>query len=175
QGAVFDKLYFTPSQTFADNLGLKLSLTNAAITTDYSGDSNSTLKINGHSVDEIQWLSKFLTIRAKYEDDGTDNVHIRSFQYIIDKKEYVWTHDIQVLNNEGKPGNLTCDNTYLPYPDQKINSLAICGDHCEGISGYSSTDPSAESDVFSSASAKSSTLYALPAAVIGVFAASILF
>ncbi|KAJ2373019.1 hypothetical protein IW150_003827, partial [Coemansia sp. RSA 2607] len=115
QGAVFDKLYFTPSQTFADNLGLKLSvsqaalydtaisrgtsdntgslgniikLTNAAITTDYSGDSNSTLKINGHSVDEIQWLSKFLTIRAKYEDDGTDNVHIRSFQYIIDKKEY---------------------------------------------------------------------------------------
>ncbi|KAJ1721314.1 hypothetical protein LPJ53_004138 [Coemansia erecta] len=194
QGAIFDKLYFTPSQTFADNLGLKLSVsqaalydtaisrgasnstgslggiiksTNAAFTANTSGDSNSTLKINGYSVDEIKWLSKFLTIRAKYEDDGAKSVNVLSFQYIISKKEYVWTHDIQVLNNEGKPGNLTCDNSYLPYPDQKINSLATCGDGCEGIDGYSSSH--------SSASTKSSGLFALSAAALGVFAASILF
>ncbi|KAJ2787305.1 hypothetical protein GGI15_000855 [Coemansia interrupta] len=194
QGAIFDKLYFNPSQNFADNLGLKLSVsqaalydtaisrgssnstgslggiiksTNAAFTANTPGDSNSTLKINGYSVDEIKWLSKFLTIRAKYEDKGAKSVNVLSFQYIIDKKEYVWTHDIEVLNNEGKPGNLTCDNSYLPYPDHKINSLAICGDDCEGIDGYSSTH--------SSASTKSSGLFALSAAFFGVFAASILF
>ncbi|KAJ2721278.1 hypothetical protein GGI07_004058 [Coemansia sp. Benny D115] len=160
QGEVYDKLYYTPSQNFADKLGMKLSVsqaamydaaisrgtsnstgslggmiseTNKGITKDISGDSNSTLKIGKYSVDEVKWLGMFLDVWAKYQDKGANSVHIKSFKYIIQKKEYTWVHEIEVLNNEGKPGNLTCDNTYLPYPDQKTNPLATCGDMCSEV------------------------------------------
>ncbi|KAJ1643705.1 hypothetical protein LPJ64_004556, partial [Coemansia asiatica] len=156
QGTVFDKLYFTPSQNWADSLGLKLSVSQAAlydtavscgasnntgslggiikatnknVTADITGDSGNMLKINGHSIDEIKWLNKFLDARAKYENEGQSNVHIKSFKYIIKLKEYSWEHEIQVLNDKGKPGNVTCDNTYLPYPDQKTSPLATCGNN----------------------------------------------
>ncbi|KAJ1807378.1 hypothetical protein LPJ56_006250, partial [Coemansia sp. RSA 2599] len=143
QGTVFDKLYFSPSQKHADNLGLTLSVsqaalydtaislgagdekgslggiieeTNKSITEDVSdGDSGSTLTINGHKIDEIEWLNKFLEVRAEYEDEGTSNISILSYKYIIEKKEYKWDHEIEVLNNEGDVGSVTCDNSYIPY------------------------------------------------------------
>ncbi|KAJ2605411.1 hypothetical protein H4R99_001140 [Coemansia sp. RSA 1722] len=189
QGSVFEKLYFNPSQKWADDLGLKLSVSQAAlydtaisrgasnstgslggiikatnkkITADVSGgDSNSTLKINGHSIDEIKWLGKFLDVRANYEDEGQSNVHIKSFKYIIKLKEYNWEHEIEVLNNQGKPGNVTCDNSYLPYPDQKTNPLATCGSNCSGIE--------------SSITSASSSVSRISIAAIGVFVASMLF
>ncbi|KAJ2232748.1 hypothetical protein IWW45_004734 [Coemansia sp. RSA 485] len=189
QGSVFEKLYFNPSQKWADDLGLKLSVSQAAlydtaisrgasnstgslggiikatnkkITADVSGgDSNSTLKINGHSIDEIKWLGKFLDVRANYEDEGQSNVHIKSFKYIIKLKEYNWEHEIEVLNDQGKPGNVTCDNSYLPYPEQKTNPLATCGSNCSGIE--------------SSITSASSSVSRISIAAIGVFVASMLF
>ncbi|KAJ2705988.1 hypothetical protein FB645_001965 [Coemansia sp. IMI 203386] len=142
QGTVFESLYFNPSQKLADSLGLKLSVSQAAfydtaislgagngsgslggiikatnkkVTKDVSGDSGSTLEINGHSIDEIEWLNMFFDTRAKYEDEGDSNISILSYKYIIEKGEYTWDHEIEVLNNEGDVGSVTCDNSYVPY------------------------------------------------------------
>ncbi|KAJ2080973.1 hypothetical protein H4R24_002690 [Coemansia sp. RSA 988] len=93
QDIVRNKLYYNPSQKYADDLGLQLDIsraqmydtaiehgtsedadglealinyTNAKFTKDSPGDSKSTLSINGKQVDEIVWLTMFLKVR---EDD----------------------------------------------------------------------------------------------------------
>ncbi|KAJ1961576.1 hypothetical protein GGI12_003171, partial [Dipsacomyces acuminosporus] len=92
QDKIRDQMYFNPALKYADQLGLKLSitqgqlydtgvqhgtgtdadglgnlikLTNAAFKSDAPGSSQSTLTINGKKVDEIVWLNKFLEIRAE--------------------------------------------------------------------------------------------------------------
>ncbi|KAI7834422.1 lysozyme-like domain-containing protein [Kickxella alabastrina] len=162
QGTVYDNLYFTPSQTQAKTLGLKLSVSLAAfydtavsrgssdsagslggiikeakkkVTSNKTGDSKSNLKINGYTIDEIEWLKMFLDVRAKYDSIGK-NVNIKSYKYIIEQKQYTWVDKIDVLNNKGKPGDVTCENSYNPFdisPGQKINSLALCGNSCSEV------------------------------------------
>ncbi|KAJ2803265.1 hypothetical protein H4R20_002965, partial [Coemansia guatemalensis] len=93
QDIVRNKLYYLPSQKYADDLGLRLDISraqmydtgiqhgtgedadslgalindaNAEFTQDSPGDSKSTLSINGNQVDEIVWLNMFIKVR---EDD----------------------------------------------------------------------------------------------------------
>ncbi|KAJ1644521.1 hypothetical protein LPJ64_003829 [Coemansia asiatica] len=143
KSTVFDKLYFTPSQKQADDLGLKQSVrqailyntaisrgagddsdslggiiqqVNESITEDVSGGgSGSTLTIKSHSIDEIEWLNKFLKTRAKYEDEGDSNISILAYKNIIEKKEYNWDREFEVLNDEDDVGNATCDKSFQPY------------------------------------------------------------
>ncbi|KAJ2858483.1 hypothetical protein J3B02_000233 [Coemansia erecta] len=143
QSTVFDKLYFTPSQKQADDLGLKQSVrqavpyntaisrgagddsdslggiiqqVNESITEDVSGGgSGSTLTIKSHLIDEIEWLNKFLKTRAKYEDEGDSNISILAYKNIIEKKEYNWDREFEVLNDEDDVGNATCDKLFQPY------------------------------------------------------------
>ncbi|KAJ1989134.1 hypothetical protein GGI25_004983 [Coemansia spiralis] len=153
QGAIFDKLYFTPSQGFADSLGLQLSVsqgqmydaaishgtsnnsrslggmiqtTNSKFANDTLGGSNSTLSIGGYQVDEIEWLKEFINVRKAI---GSKNnlASINSYNYIINQTEYVWVHDIKVLNGQGEVGDVTCDHTYLPGEEPLLNTPPVSG------------------------------------------------
>ncbi|KAJ1890393.1 hypothetical protein LPJ66_007510 [Kickxella alabastrina] len=171
QDAVYDELYFNPSQIFADELGLKLSVSQAAmydtailrgagdyvgtlggiiketnekVTGNKQGDSKSSLKINGYTVDEIEWLNMFLDVRANYDNIGT-TVNIKSYKYIIEQKEYAWKHNISILDNGGQPGNITCDNSYNSQSEQIAQPLVACGNACSEVesSKYKSFSSSA--------------------------------
>ncbi|KAJ2880301.1 hypothetical protein FB639_002867 [Coemansia asiatica] len=147
QDNIRDQLYFDPSQKYAATLGLKLSITqgqlydtgiqhgtgtdadglgaliddtNKSFTSDQAGDSGSTLTINGHQVDEIVWLKKFLDVRTadlknpKEKDNQGGNYwaqttyRIESYQYILDQKEYKWGGSVKILDNDGKPTTVSC-------------------------------------------------------------------
>ncbi|KAI9501405.1 lysozyme-like domain-containing protein [Coemansia spiralis] len=147
QDMLRDQLYFDPSQKLADDAGLKLSIsqaqmydtgiehgtwpdkdglptlineTSASFTSDASGDSGSTLNINGHQVDEIVWLKKFISVREDHlihprepENQGGNYwaqtiYRTKSYTYAINKREYVWSNAVTILDNDGKPVLLTC-------------------------------------------------------------------
>ncbi|KAI8323515.1 lysozyme-like protein [Martensiomyces pterosporus] len=146
QDTIRDNLYFSPSQKYADKLGLKFSIsqaqlydagiqhgtgtdadglgglvkaTNAAFTKDAPGSSGSTLTINGHKVDEVVWLQKFLNVRTAdlkkpHEKENASGAwaktlyRIKSYQHALDKKEYNWTKSVEILNNDGKVTTVSC-------------------------------------------------------------------
>ncbi|KAJ2726298.1 hypothetical protein H4S00_001889 [Coemansia sp. D1744] len=153
QGSVFEKDYYNPSQSLADQLGLKLSIaqaqlydaaiahgigsssdelvgmidaTNKAITADISGSSSNTLTISGYRVDELEWLKRFLVTRAKYRDVHGTKASIDSYTYMINNNEAAWGDKIYVLNDQGNEGDIDCNNSYVPYstPDNNTGSSA---------------------------------------------------
>ncbi|KAJ1849567.1 hypothetical protein LPJ70_000387 [Coemansia sp. RSA 2708] len=148
QGTVFEKDYFNKSQSMADDLGVKLSITqaqiydtaiahgagsssdqlggmikttNKGITEDISGDSSNSLDINGYTVDEVEWLKRFLVTRAKYKDVHGAKASIDSYTYMINKNETVWGSKVDVLNDKGAEGDVDCNNSYEPYPKPNPN------------------------------------------------------
>ncbi|ORX71984.1 lysozyme-like protein [Linderina pennispora] len=145
QDKVRDEMYFDPSQKLADKLGAQLDVTraqlydttiqhgdgsdpdsvgalikktSASFKADAKGSSGSTLKINGHNVDEIVWLTKFLQVRM----DDLKNPHnketqkewaksvtrVKSYQYVVAQKQYKWGSSIKALNNDGKATTVKC-------------------------------------------------------------------
>ncbi|ORX65082.1 lysozyme-like protein [Linderina pennispora] len=146
QDSIRDSMYYNPSQKLADQLGLKLSIsraqlydcgiqhgtgsdadglagliktTNASFKADAKGSSGSTLKINGHNVDEVAWLTKFLQVRTNdllhpKEKENASGAwketlyRVKSYQYALSKKQYNWTKSVQVLDNDGKPVTVSC-------------------------------------------------------------------
>ncbi|KAJ1862585.1 hypothetical protein LPJ73_000721 [Coemansia sp. RSA 2703] len=150
QDTIRDNLYLTPSQEYAEQLGLQLSIskgqmydaglehgvtgdrdtldmliqeTNESITGDMTGDSGSTLTINGYKVDEIAWLTEFLKVRAndlknpKESYNGAEGYwaqsvyRIESYQYAIEQKQYKWTSSAKFLDNDGSPVTVSCDTS----------------------------------------------------------------
>ncbi|KAJ1664958.1 hypothetical protein IW140_002757 [Coemansia sp. RSA 1813] len=153
QALMRDKLYFDPSQEYGDKVGLKLSIsqaqmydagiehgtwpdkdglptlieeTSASFQNDTLGDSGSTLDINGHKVDEIVWLQKFMDVRQDHllhprEPDNQSGGYwaqtlyrVRSYQFAIDQKEYMWTDSVKVLDNDGNPICIKCQTATCP-------------------------------------------------------------
>ncbi|KAJ2356785.1 hypothetical protein IWW50_002382 [Coemansia erecta] len=147
QDSLRDKLYFTPSQVLADQVGLKFDVsrgelydtglehgtgdgpddlgalikdTSATFTADATGDSGSTLKVNGHSVDEIVWLKKFISVvdddlknPKDKENQGGDEwsqdlYRTKSYSYIVDAKTYMYGKSVEVLDNDGNPTTVKC-------------------------------------------------------------------
>ncbi|KAJ1957228.1 hypothetical protein EC988_000940 [Linderina pennispora] len=145
QEKVRDEMYFDPSQKLADSLNAQLDVTRAQIydasiqhgigegydsigglikrtnesfKADASGSSGSTLKVNGHNVDEVVWLDKFLKVRM----DDLKNPHnketqkewsgsvtrVKSYQYIVAQKQYRWDSSIKALDNDGKVAEVKC-------------------------------------------------------------------
>ncbi|KAJ2551431.1 hypothetical protein EV175_003694 [Coemansia sp. RSA 1933] len=141
QDNIRDQLYFNPAQQAATELGAKFDVTkgqifdtgiehgtgddadgmltlikntNSAFTSDQTGDSGSTLAVNGHKVDEIVWLKKFIEIRTndlkhpkEADNQGGDywaqtTYRTVSYSNIIDQKEYMWTKTVKLLDNDGK-------------------------------------------------------------------------
>ncbi|KAJ2396498.1 hypothetical protein GGI05_001087 [Coemansia sp. RSA 2603] len=151
QDTIRDKLYVAPAADYANQLGLKFSITqgqlydtgiehgtgtdadglgslikntNAKFTADDTTDnSGSTLTINGHQVDEITWLKKFLEVRTedlknpKEKDNQGGNYwaqttyRIESYQYALEQKEYTWTSTVKLLDNDGNPTSVSCDSS----------------------------------------------------------------
>ncbi|KAJ1733565.1 hypothetical protein LPJ72_002802 [Coemansia sp. Benny D160-2] len=151
-----DEMYFDPSQELGAKVGLQLSIshaqmydagiqhgtwadkdglptlieeTSASFGNDtLDGNSGSTLDVNGHKVDEIAWLRKFMQVRQDHllhpreKYNQGDNYwaqtlyRVRSYEYAIDRKEYVWTDSVKFLDNDGKPFNCS-PNTYALYSD----------------------------------------------------------
>ncbi|KAJ2776272.1 hypothetical protein H4R18_005755 [Coemansia javaensis] len=147
QDTVRDALYFTPSQAAADKLGLKFDISRGQLydtgiehgtgsdadgllalvdgasktfTADQTGDSGSTLNINGHKVDEIAWLKAFIAVREadltnpKEKDNQGGNYwaqttyRTKSYTYAIGLKEYMYGSSIKILDNDGKPMTVKC-------------------------------------------------------------------
>ncbi|KAI9501404.1 glycosyl hydrolase family 46-domain-containing protein [Coemansia spiralis] len=147
QDTVRDDLYYNPAQAASNKLGLKLdisqgqiydtgiehgtgddldgmlaliSATNKEFTSDAPGDSGSTLTINGHQVDEIVWLQKFIQVREadlknpkEKENQGGNywaqtTYRTKSYSYMIAQKEYMWTKSVTLLDNDGKPTTVSC-------------------------------------------------------------------
>ncbi|KAJ2818154.1 hypothetical protein IWW50_005915, partial [Coemansia erecta] len=139
QDSLRDKLYYTPSQKLADELGLKFDITRGELydtgiqhgmggadglealvkdtsdsfTKDATGDSGSTLKINGKSVDEIVWLKKFITVvnddlkNPKEEENqggdawADDTYRTQSYTFMLDAKTYMYGKSVEALDNDG--------------------------------------------------------------------------
>ncbi|KAJ2390065.1 hypothetical protein H4S02_002051, partial [Coemansia sp. RSA 2611] len=151
QDTIRDQMYYNPSQKEADKLGAKLDVTrgeiydtgiqhgtgegedglaaligytNAAFSSDQTGDSGSTLSINGKQVDEIVWLKKFITIRdedlknpKEPENQGGDMVwadddyRTKSYSYMIDAGTYMFGKSVKVLDNDGNPITVECQDS----------------------------------------------------------------
>ncbi|KAJ2474063.1 hypothetical protein GGI02_000409 [Coemansia sp. RSA 2322] len=162
QDTIRDNLYFSPAMVYATQLGLKTSIaqaqlydagiqhgtdggadslggmvksTNAQITADITGDSNSILTINGHSVDEIAWLNKFLAVRTgilKNPKESGDQggawaqtlYRINSYTYAVGLKEYMWGSSVKVLDNDGKPTTVTCSTTTTTTTTKRKRKVA---------------------------------------------------
>ncbi|KAJ1951118.1 hypothetical protein FBU59_000350, partial [Linderina macrospora] len=123
QDTVRDEMYYDPSQKLADKLGAQLDVTraqlydttiqhgegsdpdsvnslikktSASFKADAKGSSGSTLKINGHNVDEIVWLNKFFEVRISDlknpHNKGTQKewsksvTRVKSYQYVVAQK-----------------------------------------------------------------------------------------
>ncbi|ORX74725.1 lysozyme-like protein [Linderina pennispora] len=131
QDKVRDEMYFDPSQKLADTLGAQLDVTRAQLydTTiqhgdgsdpdsvacrfkaDAKGSSGSTLKINGHNVDEIVWLTKFLQNphNKETQKEWSESVtRVKSYQYVVAQKQYKWSNSIKALDNDGKATTVKC-------------------------------------------------------------------
>ncbi|KAJ2403079.1 hypothetical protein GGI23_000218 [Coemansia sp. RSA 2559] len=150
QDNVRDQLYYDPAEKAAAELGAKLDVTqgqifdtgiehgtgddadgmltlikntNNAFTSDQAGDSGSTLTINGHQVDEIVWLKKFIEVRTsdlknpKEADNQGGNYwagttyRTVSYSYMIDQREYMWTNSVKLLDNDGKQTTVSCSSS----------------------------------------------------------------
>ncbi|KAJ2237125.1 hypothetical protein IWW45_001243 [Coemansia sp. RSA 485] len=150
QDKIRDETYLAPSQKLADQVGLKLSIsqgqmydtglmhgpgddpdglasiikeTSESFTSNQTGDSGSTLTINGNQVDEIVWLKKFLEVRSDHLTNPRDPENqggnywaqtlyrIESYQNAIDQKEYKWTSSVKLLDNDGGPITVTCSKS----------------------------------------------------------------
>ncbi|ORX68180.1 lysozyme-like protein [Linderina pennispora] len=142
---VRDEMYFDPSQKLADTLGAQLDVTraqlydttiqhgdgsdpdsvgalikktSASFKADAKGSSGSTLKINGHNVDEIVWLTKFLQVRTddlknphnkETQKEWSESVtRVKSYQYVVAQKQYKWSNSIKALDNDGKATTVKC-------------------------------------------------------------------
>ncbi|KAJ1894879.1 hypothetical protein LPJ66_004921 [Kickxella alabastrina] len=143
-----DMMYLKPAQNAAKKLGLNLCITqgqlfdtsiqhgpyddkdgmltliketSAKFKANASGLSNSTLIINGHKVDEIVWLKKFLEVRMSHLKNPRDSANrggnywaqtvyrVESYKYAVDKKEYTWSKgSVKFLDNDGKATTVTC-------------------------------------------------------------------
>ncbi|KAJ2848200.1 hypothetical protein IWW36_003442 [Coemansia brasiliensis] len=140
QDSIRDNLYYNPSQKEADKLGLKFDIsrgeiydtgiqhgtdtdpdglpslindTNQKFTSDETGSSGSTLTINGHKVDEIVWLKKFIEVRdddlthPKEKDNQGGNTwagdlyRTKSYTYMIDAGTYMFGKSVKALDNDG--------------------------------------------------------------------------
>ncbi|KAJ1949482.1 hypothetical protein FBU59_001123 [Linderina macrospora] len=145
QDTVRNEMYYNPSQKLADKLGAQLDVTRTQlydttiqhgkgsdpdsasalddalvflIRESTKGSSGSTLKINGHNVDEIVWLNKFLEVRTA----GLKNPHnketqnewlqsitrVKSYQCAVAQNQYKWGSSIDVLDNDGKATTGKC-------------------------------------------------------------------
>ncbi|KAJ1664957.1 hypothetical protein EV178_003636 [Coemansia sp. RSA 1646] len=158
QDNIRDQLYYDPAQAASNKLGLKFDVsqgqifdtgiehgtgddadgmlalinnTNSAFTSDQTGNSGSTLNINGHQVDEIVWLKKFIEIRTsdlmspKEKDNQGGNYwaqttyRTKSYSNIIDQGEYMWTSAVTLLDNDSKPTTISCSSYGKINPSTK--------------------------------------------------------
>ncbi|KAJ2403077.1 hypothetical protein GGI23_000216 [Coemansia sp. RSA 2559] len=162
QDDIRDQQNYDPAEAAANNIGLKLDVsqgqiydtgiqqgtgddadgllsiikeTSESFTSNQPGDSGSTLNINGHQVDEIVWLKKFIEVRVshlmspKEKDNQSGNAWAKttyrtdSYSYIIDQKEYMWTKSVDVLDNDGKRTTVTCSNSNSPSTRRKRRDI----------------------------------------------------
>ncbi|KAJ1862586.1 hypothetical protein LPJ73_000722, partial [Coemansia sp. RSA 2703] len=120
QGQMYDTGVQHGTGHDADGLGSLIKRTNSKFNSDAAGDSGSTLNINGHQVDEIVWLKKFLDVRTddlkhpRESDNQGGNYwastvyRVKSYRYAIDQKEYNWNGSVRILDNDGKPTTVSC-------------------------------------------------------------------
>ncbi|KAJ2817642.1 hypothetical protein IWW50_006100, partial [Coemansia erecta] len=150
QDMVRDKMYFNPSQKLADELGLKFDVTRGELydtgiqhgmggadglealikdtsdsfTSDATGDSGSTLKVNGYNVDEIVWLRKFIDVvnddlknpKDKENQGGDawadDMYRTESYTHMIDARTYMYGNSVEALDNDGNSITVNCANEH---------------------------------------------------------------
>ncbi|KAJ1957229.1 hypothetical protein EC988_000941 [Linderina pennispora] len=145
QNSIRDSMYLNPSQVIADKLGAKLDVTraqlydtiiqhgegtdpdsidaliertSASFKANAWGFSGSLLKINGHNVDEIVWLKKFLEVRMddlmnpynkETQEEWSESVsRVKSYQYVVAKRQYRWGKSIKALDNDGVVTTIKC-------------------------------------------------------------------
>ncbi|KAJ1960095.1 hypothetical protein GGI12_003991 [Dipsacomyces acuminosporus] len=145
QDKIRDEMYFNPSQKLADDLGASFDVTrgqiydttiqhgdgddpdsvkslikrtNSSFKSDAPGNSGKTIKVNGHAVDEIVWLSKFFEVRIADLKNPADKdskkawsesvTRVKSYQGVVKKSQYMWDGSITALDNDGKPITVTC-------------------------------------------------------------------
>ncbi|KAJ2803891.1 hypothetical protein H4R20_002712 [Coemansia guatemalensis] len=125
QAQLYDAAISHGTSSKGSSLGGMIKATNKNITTDILGSAGSILNINGYEVNEIEWLKLFLQVRSTYDSAPGAKASIASYSYMIDnmlsaysnddKKDrnvFNWGNKIDVLNDVGKPGDVTCTNTY---------------------------------------------------------------
>ncbi|KAJ1724465.1 hypothetical protein LPJ61_005735, partial [Coemansia biformis] len=164
QDTLRDKLYYFPSQASADSVGLKLDIsrgmlydtgiehgtgndldglltlvaeTSKSFTSDQSGKSPNTLNINGHKVDEIVWLKKFIEIRTadltnpKEKDNQGGNYwaqttyRTKSYSYIIDQGQFMFGSSVKILDNDGNPMTVKCEAGIKPKRRRDMDGTPI--------------------------------------------------
>ncbi|KAJ2657366.1 hypothetical protein IWW48_004548 [Coemansia sp. RSA 1200] len=114
QGQLFDTAIEHGAGDDADGMQALIGYTNESFDSDQPGDSGSILNINGHKVDEIVWLKKFIEIRTddlkhpkEKDNQGGDYwaqtiYRTESYSFIIDQKEYMWTISVKILDTDRK-------------------------------------------------------------------------
>ncbi|KAI7830146.1 lysozyme-like domain-containing protein [Kickxella alabastrina] len=121
QGQLFDASIQHGPYDDKDGMLTLIKETSAKFKANTSGLSNSTLIINGHKVDEIVWLKKFLEVRTSHLKNPRDSANrggnywaqtvyrVKSYKYAVDKKEYTWSKgSVKFLDNDGNATTVTC-------------------------------------------------------------------
>ncbi|KAJ1895952.1 hypothetical protein LPJ66_004281 [Kickxella alabastrina] len=121
QGQLFDTSIQHGPYDDKDGMLTLIKETSAKFKANASRLSKSTLTINGHKVDEIVWLKKFLEVRTSHLKNPRDSANrggnywaqtvyrAKSYKYAVDKKEYTWSKGlVKFLDNDGKATTVTC-------------------------------------------------------------------
>ncbi|KAJ2779369.1 hypothetical protein GGI15_003901 [Coemansia interrupta] len=110
-------------------LGGMVRQTNKLVTQDMVaiGDTSPLSVTNGgaaYKVSEANWAELFLQTRARFAENGENNVHIRSFRYAMGNNAAAsWEDSVKYLDGSGSAASVSCGDTYSSYATAANNYL----------------------------------------------------
>ncbi|KAJ2083763.1 hypothetical protein H4R24_000534 [Coemansia sp. RSA 988] len=159
QAQLYDVAISHGTNSKSSSLGGMIKATNKNITADILGSSGSILNINSYEVNEIEWLKLFLQVRSAYDSAPGAKASIASYRYMIanmmseysndDKKDrniFNWSNKIDVLNDVGETGDVTCDNSYSSLTASLQVDQTTCNNYEECGNGNGDSDGNDEGD-----------------------------
>ncbi|KAJ1724466.1 hypothetical protein LPJ61_005736 [Coemansia biformis] len=120
-----------------DGLSTLVAETSKSFTSDQSGKSPNTLSINGHKVDEIVWLKKFIQVRESHlkspKEKGNQGgnawaqttYRTKSYSYIIDQGQFMFGNSAKILDNDGNPMTVNCATGITPKRRRGMDGTPI--------------------------------------------------
>ncbi|KAJ1725094.1 hypothetical protein LPJ61_005675 [Coemansia biformis] len=104
-------------------IGAVITATNKKFDENYVGPSDSTLKVNGHEVDEIEWLKEFLNAKDVLADKEVQFSDV--FRSVLRRGYFTLSDEIEFKGLEGKDVSIDCSKFTAAKPPAVPTELVI--------------------------------------------------